>query len=147
MFDKTAGRKVINIVELLIKENNSYTFDDRKISDIFKKLTLIKKQKTLIKKKLQVDKLFAEKPKNCMEQVTLKDVKSAIKDLNSYSALGPDRIGTLLIKNGSHYLHRTITKILNATFQLKYFPVKWKRDNSIYSKKPWQTQLSSSKII
>ena len=73
MFDKTAGRKVINIVELLIKENNSYTFDDIKISDIFKKLTLIKKQKTLIKKKLQVDKLFAEKPKNCMEQVTLKE--------------------------------------------------------------------------
>ena len=78
MFDKTAGRKVINIVELLIKENNSYTFDDIKISDIFKKLTLIKKQKTLIKKKLQVDKLFAEKPKNCMEQVTMKKVQSAI---------------------------------------------------------------------
>lgn len=52
MFDKTAGRKVINIVELLIKENNSYTFDDIKISDIFKKLTLIKKAKNSHKEEI-----------------------------------------------------------------------------------------------
>ena len=50
-----------------------------------------------------------------MEQVTLKEVQSAIKDLNSYSAPVPDRIGTLLIKNGGDYLHKTITGILNAT--------------------------------
>ena len=57
----------------------------------------------------EVDKLLAEKPKNCIEQVTRKEVQSAIKDLNSYSAPGPDRIGTLLIKNGGDYLHKTIT--------------------------------------
>ena len=65
----------------------------------------------------EVDKLLAEKPKNCIEQVTLKKVQSAIKDLNSYSAPGPDRIGTLLIKNGGDYLHKTITDIPNATCQ------------------------------
>ena len=32
-----------------------------------------------------------------MEQVKLKEAQSAIKDLNSYLAPGPDRIGTLLI--------------------------------------------------
>ena len=36
----------------------------------------------------EVDKLLAEKTKNYMEQVTLKEVQSAIKDLNSYSSPG-----------------------------------------------------------
>ena len=67
-----------------------------------------------------------------MEQVTLKEVQSAIKDLNSYSAPVLDRIGTLLIKNGGDYLHKTITDILNANCQLGYFPDTWKRDNRIY---------------
>ena len=70
-----------------------------------------------------------------MEQVTLKEVESAIKDLNGYSAPGPDRIGTLFIKNGGDYLHKTITDILNATYQLGYFSDTWKRDNRIYLKK------------
>ena len=46
----------------------------------------------------EVDKFLEEKPKNCMEQVTLKEVQSAIKDFNSYSAPRPDRLGTLIIK-------------------------------------------------
>ena len=53
-----------------------------------------------------------------MEQVTLKEVQSALKDLNSYSAPGPDRIDTLLIKNGCDYVHKIITDILSATCQL-----------------------------
>ena len=61
----------------------------------------------------EVDKLLAEKPKNCMKQVTLREVQGALKGLNSYSAPGQDRIGTLLIKNGGDYLHKTITDILN----------------------------------
>ena len=70
-----------------------------------------------------------------MEQVTLKEVQSAIKDLNSYSDPGIDRIDTLLIKIGGDYLHKTITIILNATCQLGYFPDTCKRDNRIYFKK------------
>ena len=50
-----------------------------------------------------------------MKQVTLKEVQSAIKDLNTYSAPGLDRMGTLLIKNGGDYLHKTITGILYAS--------------------------------
>ena len=71
---------------------------------------------TLIKEAIEreVDKLLAEKPKNCMEQVALKEIQSAIKDLNSYSTPGQDRIGTLLIKNGGDYLHKTIKDILNT---------------------------------
>ena len=39
-----------------------------------------------------------------MKQATRKELQSAIKDLNHYSAPGPDRIYTLLIKNGVDYL-------------------------------------------
>ena len=67
-----------------------------------------------------------------MEQVTLKEVQSAMKNLNSFSAPGPHRIGTLLIKNGGDYLHQTITDILNATCQLGHFPDAWKHDNRIH---------------
>ena len=140
MLDKVTGKKAINIVEPLIKENNRYTFNDKEISDILTETHFYKKassfdnyHKEAIER--EVDKLLAEKPKNCMEQVALKEVQSAIKDLNSYSAPGPDRIGTLLIKNGGDYLHKTITDILNATCQLGCFPDTWKRDNRIYFKK------------
>ena len=127
MLDKVTGKNPINIEEPLTKENNSYTFNDNEISDILIETHFDKKgssfdnsHKEAVER--EVDKLLAEKPKNCMEQVTVKEVQSALKDLNSYSALGPDRIGTLLIKNGCDYLHKIITDILNATCQLGYFP-------------------------
>ena len=105
--------KAINIVEPVIKENNSYTFNDKEISDILRKTHFDKKASNFENSHKEatareVDKLLAEKPKNC---------KSAIKDLNSYSAPGQDRLGTLLIKNGGDYLHKTITDILNANCQ------------------------------
>ena len=37
MLDKVTGKKAINIVEPLIKENNSYIFNDKEISEILKK--------------------------------------------------------------------------------------------------------------
>ena len=125
-------------MEPLIKENSSYTFNDKEILDILKKTHFDKKASSFGNSRKEaieraVDKLLAEKPKNCREQVTLKQVQSAIKDLNSYSASGPDSIGTLLIKNGGDYLHKTITDIL--TCQLGYFPETWKCDNKIYLKK------------
>ena len=87
-----------------LKENDSYTFDDKEISDILKKIHFGKEaskfdnsHKVAIER--EVDKLLAERPKNCTEQVKLKEVQSAIKDLNSYSAPRPNKIGTLLIKN------------------------------------------------
>ena len=98
-------------MEPLIKKNNSYTLKrthfDKRASNFDNS------HKEAIEK--GVDKSSAEKQNNCMEQVTLEEFKSAIKDLNSYSAPGPDRKGTLLIKNGGNYLHKTITNILNAT--------------------------------
>ena len=107
--------------------NNSYTFNDKEISDILKEThfnikasTFDNSHKEAIER--EVDKFLAEKPKNCMEQVTLKEVQSVLKDLDSYAASGPDRIGTLLIKNGGDYLHKTITDILDATCQLGHFP-------------------------
>ena len=114
--------KTINIVEPVIKENNSYTFNDKEISDILKKTHFDKKASNFENShkkatEREVGKLLAEKPKNCMEQVSLKEVQSVIKDLNSYSAPGPDRLGTLLIKNKGDYLHKTITDILNANCQ------------------------------
>ena len=99
MLDKVTGKKTINIVEPLIKETNSYTFNDKEISDILIETHFDEKarsfdnfHKEAIER--EVDKLLAEKPKNCMEQVTLKEVQSTIKDLNSYSTPGPGRIGT-----------------------------------------------------
>ena len=68
----------------------------KKYQTSLKKLILTKKQAALI---------------------TLKEVQSAIKDPNSYSAPGPERIGTLLMGNGGDYLHKTIKDILNATCQ------------------------------
>ena len=127
-------------MEPLIKENNSYTFDDKEISNILIETHFDKKasnfdnsHKEAIER--EIDKLLAEKPKNCMEQVTLKEVQYTIKDLNSYSPPEADRIGTLLIKNGGDYSHKTITDILNATCKLGYFPDTWKCGNRIYLKK------------
>ena len=104
MLDKVTGKKPINIAEPLIKENNSYTFNGKEISNILKKTHFDKKSKSFDNSykgaiEREVENLLAEKPKNCMEQVTLKEVLSAMKDLNSYSAPGTYRIGTLLIKN------------------------------------------------
>ena len=47
----------------------------------------------------------------------------------------PDRIATLLLKNGGDYLRKTVADILNATCQLGYVPDTWKRDNIIYLKR------------
>ena len=73
---------------------------------ILKKIILIKKPISCDKKAIEkeVDKLLAQKPKNYMGQVTLKEVQSVIKYLNSYAAPGSNGIGTLLIKNGGDYL-------------------------------------------
>ena len=134
-------------MEPLMKENNSYTFNDKEISDILTETHFGKKASSFDNShkeeiEREVDKLLAEKPKNCMEQVRLKEVQSAIKDLNSYSISGPDRIGTLPIKNGGDYLHKTITDILIANCQLGYFPDTWKRDNRIYFKKLTKTVIT-----
>ena len=56
MLDKVTGKKPINIAEPLIKEDSSYTFNDKEISDILKKTHFDKKAKaltTLIKEKLK----------------------------------------------------------------------------------------------
>ena len=47
ILDKVTGKKNINIVEPLIKENNSHTFDDKEISDILKKNSFWQKCKQL----------------------------------------------------------------------------------------------------
>ena len=57
MLDKVTGKKTIEIVEPLMKENNSYTFNNKEISDILIETHFdIKKQAaliTLIKKQLK----------------------------------------------------------------------------------------------
>ena len=57
MLDKVTGKKTIEIVEPLMKENNSYTFNNKEISDILTETHFdIKKQAaliTLIKKQLK----------------------------------------------------------------------------------------------
>ena len=65
--------KIIKIVEPLIKENNSYIFNDKEILDILKKIHFDKKASNFDKShneaiEKEVDKLLAEKPKNCMEK-------------------------------------------------------------------------------
>ena len=66
-------------MELLIKENNSYTLMKRKYHTSSKKPILTKKASSCDNSRKEAtetefDKLFAEKPRNCMEQVTLKEV-------------------------------------------------------------------------
>ena len=66
----------------------------RKYQTSSKKLVLTKKQASFDNSQKEgiereFDNLLAEEPKNCIEQVTLKEVQSAKKDLNSYSAPGP----------------------------------------------------------
>ena len=43
MLDKVRGKKNIKIVEPLLKENNSYNFNEKEISDILKKTHFDKK--------------------------------------------------------------------------------------------------------
>ena len=55
MLDNVTGKKTINIVEPLIKENNIYTSNDKEILNILKKTHFDKKKGaliTLIKKQL-----------------------------------------------------------------------------------------------
>ena len=78
-------------MEPVIKENNSCTFTDKEISGILKKTHFDKKPSSFDNShedaiEREVDKLLAEQPKNCMEQVKMKEVQTAVKDLNSYSA-------------------------------------------------------------
>ena len=72
MLDKVRGKKPINMVEPLIKDNNSYTFNDKEISDILIETHFDKKASSFDNShkgaiEREVDKLLAEKPKNCME--------------------------------------------------------------------------------
>ena len=69
-------KKAIITVEPLIKDNNSYIFNEKDIRDILKENQFHKKEsnfdnyhKEAIERK--PDKLLAEKPRNCIEQVTL----------------------------------------------------------------------------
>ena len=60
----------------------------RKYQTSLKKLILTKKQASFDNSQKEgiereFDNLLAEKPLNCIEQVTLKEVQSAKKDLNS----------------------------------------------------------------
>ena len=70
---QSSRKKNINVVEPLIKENYSYTFKDKEMSDILKKTHFDKKVSSFDNSHKrsnwtrEVDKLLSEKPKNCME--------------------------------------------------------------------------------
>ena len=124
MLNKITGKKPVNIVKPLVKENNSYSFNDKKYQTFLKKNYFWPKignfgnsRKEEIERK--VDKFLARKPKNSMEHVTLKENQRAIKPLNNYSAPGSDRIGTLRIKNGGDYLQKSISDIVNTTLLVR----------------------------
>ena len=67
--------------------------------------------------------------------ITIEEVRAAINKLNNLSAPGPDRICTLLIKEGGEKLLNLIRNILNQTYNLGYLK-DWKQENKIYLKKP-----------
>ena len=68
--------------------------------------------------------------------ITIEEVQAAINKLNNLSAPGPDRICTLLIKEGGEMLLNLLRNILNQTYNLGYYPEDWKQENKIYLKKP-----------
>ena len=62
-------------------------------------------------------------------------IKQAIKNSNKSSALGPDRITVVLVKNDGKLFH-WLTHLMQASYLLGYFPKPWKKENRIYLKKP-----------
>ena len=68
--------------------------------------------------------------------ITIEEVWAAFNKLNNLSAPGPDRICTLLIKEGGEKLLNLMRNILNQTYNLGYYPKDWKQENKIFLKTP-----------
>ena len=66
--------------------------------------------------------------------ITIEEVRAAINKLNNLSAPRPDRICTLLIKEGGEKLLNLIRNILNQTCNLGYYPKDWKQENNLLEK-------------
>ena len=82
-----------------------------------------------------VDLFMTENGQNTFSEVSEKEITVVIHKLKNFSSPGSDRIGSLIIKHGGKNLHNLIKLVLNATFQLGYFPNAWKFDNRIYLNK------------
>ena len=142
-FNKIRKNKGKNIVEPIQTGQNRYTFSDPEISNILKE-THIGRSKS----NNNFDDNFKINLENKLKEIinwgdlitsnndiTSEEVRGAISKLNTLSAPGPDRISTLLIKEGgggSKKLLNLIRNILNQTYNLGYYPKNWKQENKIY---------------
>ena len=144
-YNKLTGNKTISIVEPLFRHTNNdeYAFDDAEISNTLREVHIDKKDThsdfddTHREKigKDTVDLFMTENGQNTFSEVSEKEITVVIRKLKNFSSPGSDRIGSLIIKHGGKNLHNLIKLVLNATFQLGYFPNAWKFDNRIYLNK------------
>ena len=131
-----------NIVEPLQTGQNKYTFSNPEISNILKEAHIDRS-----KSNNNFDDNFKINLENKLKEIinssdlitsnnniTIEEVRAAINKLNNLSAPRPDRICTLLIKEGGEKLLNLIRNILNQTCNLGYYPKDWKQENNLLEK-------------
>ena len=72
---------------------------------------------------------------NNMQKITIKEVKSIIKQLPN-SSTGPDNIHNRCLKNHTDLLVKHLTTLFNVILEIGYIPNMWKKANIILLLKP-----------
>ena len=107
-FNKLQNKKGQNVVEPLYLGQNKYTFSDPEISNILKETHIDRSKsnnsfddnfKISLESNLKEIIKFSKLTRS-NNNITIEEVQVAINKLNNLSAPGPDRICTLLIKEG-----------------------------------------------
>ena len=127
---------------IIDKITNKYIFEDFKIPEKLKQHNINKTisnnhDKTFRKEVEKEITTILENTETSPSNIyfTEDDIKYAIKISNKNSAPGPDRITAELIEHGGETLTKSITLLMQASYNIGYIPEQWKRENEIYIKK------------
>ncbi|RDX41826.1 hypothetical protein OH76DRAFT_1363841, partial [Lentinus brumalis] len=72
-------------------------------------------------------------------------VHRAIRQLKSFKVPGPDRIPNEVYRATADVLVPLLGKLFRATFELQYYPEKWKVSDTVVLRKPGKTDYTVAK--
>ncbi|RDX51329.1 hypothetical protein OH76DRAFT_1309435, partial [Lentinus brumalis] len=84
-------------------------------------------------------------PKYAFQPITDEQVRRAIRQLKSFKVPGPDGIPNEVYRATADVLVPLLGKLFRATFELQYYPEKWKVSDTVVLRKPGKTDYTVAK--